>query len=73
MSGTHIFVPIGAVGNAPTTALVTASAPISLPATGYRPADAGRPDNRLPIVAVAGGLLLLAVGAWRIAPRRKPC
>lgn len=71
VGGTHVFVPIGAVGNAPTTALATASAPISLPTTGYPPADAGRPDNRLPIVVVAGGLLLLAVGAWRIAPRRK--
>jgi hypothetical protein len=67
----HVFVPIGAVRNAPTTAaLPTTSAPTSLPVTGYPPADADRPDNRLPIVVV-GGLLLVAAGAWTFGRRRK--
>ncbi len=70
VGGAHVFVPIGAVGNAPTTALVTTSAPTSLPMTGYPPANADRPDNRLPIV-ITGSLLLLAAGAWRFRPWRK--
>ncbi len=75
----HVFVPIGAARNAPTTTLPTTSAPTSLsttspptslPMTGYPPAHADRPDNRLPIV-IAGSLLLLAAGAWTFRPWRK--
>lgn len=68
-----VFVPVSAVTNAPTTIQPTTTwEPTGLPLTGYPPADANQPDNRLPIVVVAGCLLLIAATAWRIAPRRKP-
>lgn len=69
----HVFVPVSAVTNAPTTIQPTTTwEPTGLPLTGYPPADADRPDNRLPIVVVAGCLLLIAATTWRIAPWRNP-
>jgi hypothetical protein len=72
----HVFIPIGAAGNAPTTtaasAQATTSAPTSLPLTGYPPPNANPPDNRL-LIVIAGGLLMLAAGGIRTFGRiRKP-